>query len=39
MQEQIELLSDIQISISQIENGEGIPHNHAKDLILKRLSK
>lgn len=39
MQETIELLSDVQISISQIENGEGIPHNNAKDLILKKLSR
>jgi prevent-host-death family protein len=39
MQEKIELLIDVQISISQIENGEGIPHNNAKELILKRLSQ
>lgn len=39
MQEKIELLNDVQISISQIENGEAIPHKNAKDMILKRLSK
>jgi len=39
MQEKIELLSDVQISISQIENGEGTPHNNAKELILKKISK
>ncbi len=39
MQEKIELLSDVQESISQIENGKGIPHNSAKDMILKRISK
>lgn len=39
MQEKIELLSDIQTSISQIENGEGVAHNSAKDMILKRIPK
>lgn len=39
MQEKIELLSDIQTSISQIENGEGVPHSVAKEMILKRVSK
>ncbi len=37
MQEKIELLSDVQISISQIEKGRGIPHNKAKDMVLKKL--
>ncbi len=39
MQEKIELLSDLQTSISQIENGEGVSHDSAKDIILKRISK
>lgn len=39
MQEKLELLKDIQISVSQIENGEGIAHENAKGLILKRVTK
>lgn len=39
MQEKIELLSDVQKAISQIENGEGVEHKNAKDMILKRISK
>ncbi|AGF78771.1 prevent-host-death family protein [Desulfocapsa sulfexigens DSM 10523] len=39
MQEKIELLSDVQKAISQIENGEGVAHKNAKDMILKRISK
>ena len=39
MQEKLELLKDIQISVSQIENGEGIAHENAKELILKRVTK
>jgi len=38
MQEKIELLKDIQISVSQIENGEGIEQKTAKEMILKRIS-
>ena len=38
MQEKIELLKDIQISVSQLENGEGIEHKNAKEMILKRVS-
>jgi prevent-host-death family protein len=38
MQEKIELLKDIQISVSQLENGEGIEHQNAKEMILKRVS-
>ena len=39
MQEKIELLSDIHTSISQIENGEGINHATAKEMILKIVAK
>ncbi len=39
MQEKLELLQDIQISTSQIGNGEGIHHQDAKEMILKRVSK
>ena len=38
MQEKIELLKDIQISVSQIGNGEGIEHQNAKEMILKNVS-
>jgi len=39
MQEKIELLSDIQTSIGQIENGEGVAHSDAKEMILQRVPK
>ncbi len=39
MQEKLELLSDIQTSIGQLENGEGVTHDEAKDFILKRVTK
>ena len=39
MQEKIELLQDIQTSISQLENGEGIENNAAKAMVLKRVGK
>jgi antitoxin YefM len=39
MQEKLELLTDVQISINQIENGQGIDHEDAKDRILKRVQK
>ncbi len=39
MQEKIELLQDIQTSIGQIENGEGIDHKNAKKMILSRVTK
>ncbi len=38
MQEKIELLEDIQVSVGQIENGEGIEHKNAKEIILERIS-
>jgi len=38
MQEKIELLKDIQISVNQIENGEEIEHQSAKEMILKSVS-
>lgn len=37
--EKIELLSDIELAESQIENGKGISHDQAKSQILKRLNK
>ena len=39
IQEKLELLSDIQKSISQIENGQGIHHSEAKAVLLKRVKK
>ena len=39
MQEKLELLKDIQTSVSQIENGEGIAHENAKEMILNRVTK
>ena len=39
MQEKIELLQDIQTSISQLENGGGIENNDAKAMVLKRVGK
>ncbi len=37
MQEKIELLADIQMSLSQLEKGEGVSHKDAKQKILKRV--
>jgi prevent-host-death family protein len=39
MQEKLELLTDVQISINQIENGQGIDHEDAKDKLLNRVRK
>jgi antitoxin YefM len=39
MQEKIELLSDIQTSLSQLPKGEGISHKDAKEKIFKRVTK
>jgi antitoxin YefM len=39
MQEKLELLQDIQTSISQVEGGRGIEHSDAKATVLKRIRK
>ncbi|MBU1170618.1 MAG: type II toxin-antitoxin system Phd/YefM family antitoxin [Proteobacteria bacterium] len=39
MQEKIELLTDVQTSISQVENGQGIDHVEAMDIVLSRVLK
>lgn len=39
MQEKLELLSDVQISLSQLENGEGISHEDARKSVLKSIQK
>lgn len=37
LQEKLELLTDVQASLQQLENGEGIPHEEAKENVLKRI--
>ena len=37
MQETIELLQDVQKSVTQINEGKGVEHNKAKKLVLSRL--
>ncbi len=39
IQEKLELLSDVQKSLSQIENGNGIEHKKAKATLLKRVQR
>jgi PHD/YefM family antitoxin component YafN of YafNO toxin-antitoxin module len=39
MQERIELLQDIQISIGQIEAGQGVDNDRAKRTVLNRIRK
>jgi prevent-host-death family protein len=39
IQEKLELLSDIQKSITQIENGQGVDHSEAKAALLKSVKK
>ena len=39
MAEKIELLQDIQTSVSQIEAGQGVDHEDAKARVLKRIKK
>ena len=39
MQEKLELLSDVQISLNQLENGQGITHEDAIKSVLKRIQK
>ena len=39
MQEKIELLTDIQTSINQIENGDGVEHDEAQEMIMQRIFK
>lgn len=37
MQEKLELLTDVHISINQIENGQGVDHEDAEEKVLKRI--
>lgn len=39
MQEKIELLSDVQISLSQIAKGQGISHKEAMDKVFMQVRK
>ena len=39
MEEKLELLTDVQTSLSQLANGEGITHLDAKNKVLKRVHK
>ncbi len=39
MQEKLELLADVQISLNQLEDGQGVSHEDAKERILKRIQK
>lgn len=39
IQERLELLTDVQISLNQIENGQGIEHEDAKQKIMRRVFK
>lgn len=39
MQEKIELLTDVQTSLNQIEKGHGIDHEDAMERVLKRALK
>jgi antitoxin YefM len=39
MQEKIELLQDVQTSITQIESGVGMEHDEAKATVLGRIGK
>jgi antitoxin YefM len=39
MQEKLELLTDIQKSLNQLENGQGINHEDAKEKVLNRVQK
>jgi len=38
MQEKLDLLTDIKISLAQLQNGEGIDHETAKEMVLERRS-
>jgi antitoxin YefM len=39
MQEKLELLTDIQTSLSQIEHGQGIDQKDAKEQVLQRVRR
>ena len=39
IQEKLEFLTDVQASLNQLENGQGIAHEGAKEKVLKRVQK
>jgi antitoxin YefM len=39
MQEKLELLTDVQVSLNQLESGQGINHEDAKEKVLNRVQK
>ena len=39
IQEKLELLTDVQAALNQLENGQGIAHEDAKEKVLKRVQK
>jgi prevent-host-death family protein len=39
MEEKLELLTDVQTSLSQLANGQGLTHRDAKNKVLKRVHK
>lgn len=39
IQEKLELLTDIQASLGQLEAGQGVAHEDAKEEIMKRVQK
>ena len=39
MQERLELLTDVQMSLNQLEDGKGIDHKDAKEVVIKRARK
>ena len=39
MLEKLELLQDVQAAVKQIENGEGVTHRDARNMVLKRVSE
>lgn len=39
MQERLELLEDVYLAEAQLKAGKGIPHDKAKEMVLKTLRK
>ena len=37
MQKTIELLQDVQKTVTQISEGKGVDHNQAREMVLSRL--
>ena len=39
MQDRLELLTDVQTSLGQIANGQGISHEDARKIVMRRIQK